>query len=73
MATGFVVTRDVGAFSALVKQALWCAMSGRSDTSPLPGMCRMIGAGVRVGIAPESAARRNQSAMGLALIELTES
>ena len=35
-------------------------------------MCRMIGAGVGVGIVPESAARRNQDAMGLALIELTD-
>ena len=35
-------------------------------------MCRMIGAGVGVGIVPESAARRNQTAMGIALIELTD-
>jgi len=35
-------------------------------------MCRMIGAGVGVGIVPESAARRNCDAMGLALIELTD-
>ena len=35
-------------------------------------MCRMIGAGVGVGIVPESAAKRNQVSMNLALIELTE-
>jgi DNA-binding transcriptional LysR family regulator len=32
----------------------------------------MIGAGVGVGIVPESAARRNQASMGIALIELTD-
>jgi DNA-binding transcriptional LysR family regulator len=32
----------------------------------------MIGAGVGVGIVPESAARRNQTAMNLALIELSD-
>jgi DNA-binding transcriptional LysR family regulator len=35
-------------------------------------MCRMVGAGVGVGIIPESAAKRNQTTMNLALIELTE-
>ena len=35
-------------------------------------MCRMVGAGVGVGIVPESAALRNQATMNLALIELTE-
>ena len=35
-------------------------------------MCRMIGAGVGIGIVPESAARRNQDSMQLALIELRE-
>jgi DNA-binding transcriptional LysR family regulator len=32
----------------------------------------MIGAGVGVGIIPESAAKRNQASMNLALIELTD-
>jgi DNA-binding transcriptional LysR family regulator len=35
-------------------------------------MCRVIGAGVGIGIVPESAARRNRDSMGLALIELTD-
>ena len=44
----------------------------RIQLTSFDAMCRMIGAGVGVGIVPESAARRNQAAMGLALIELTE-
>ena len=35
-------------------------------------MCRMIGAGVGVGIVPESAAQRNRESMDLALVELTD-
>jgi DNA-binding transcriptional LysR family regulator len=36
-------------------------------------MCRMIGAGVGVGIVPESTALRYQAAMGLALVQLSDS
>ena len=40
--------------------------------SSFDAMCRMIGAGVGVGIVTESAARRNRDSMNLALIELLE-
>jgi DNA-binding transcriptional LysR family regulator len=45
----------------------------RIQLSSFDAMCRMIGAGVGIGIVPESAARRNLDAMGLALVELTDS
>ena len=35
-------------------------------------MCRMIGSGVGIGVVPESAVRRNQQSMQLALIELSD-
>jgi DNA-binding transcriptional LysR family regulator len=44
----------------------------RIQLSSFDAMCRMIGAGVGVGIVPESTARRNQARMGIALIELTD-
>jgi len=44
----------------------------RIQLSSFDAMCRMIGAGVGVGVVPESAARRNQGSMSLALIELTD-
>ena len=44
----------------------------RIQLSSFDAMCRMIGAGVGVGIVPESAARRNQASMNLALVELQE-
>ena len=44
----------------------------RIQLSSFDSMCRMIGAGVGVGIVPESAARRHLDSLGLALIELTD-
>lgn len=44
----------------------------RIQLSSFDAMCRMIGAGVGIGVLPESAARRNQESMQLALIELTD-
>lgn len=44
----------------------------RVQLSNFDAMCRMIGAGVGVGIVPESAARRNRKSMKLALVELTD-
>jgi DNA-binding transcriptional LysR family regulator len=44
----------------------------RIQLSSFDAMCRMIGAGVGVGVVPESAARRNQGNMNLALVELTD-
>ena len=59
-------------FLAQVTDALGKPLKLRIQLSSFDAMCRMIGAGVGVGIVPESAARRNQTAMGIALIELTD-
>jgi len=59
-------------FLAQVTDALGKPLKLRIQLSSFDAMCRMIGAGVGVGIVPESAARRNQAAMGIALIELLE-
>jgi DNA-binding transcriptional LysR family regulator len=59
-------------FLAQVTEKLGKPLKLRIQLSSFDAMCRMIGAGVGVGIVPESAARRNQLSMGLALIELTD-
>jgi DNA-binding transcriptional LysR family regulator len=59
-------------FLAQVTDALGKPLKLRIQLSSFEAMCRMIGAGVGVGIVPESAARRNQAAMGISLIELTD-
>lgn len=59
-------------FLAQVVEGLGKPLKLRIQLSSFDAMCRMIGAGVGVGIVPESAARRNQAAMGITLIELLE-
>ena len=59
-------------FLAQVTDKLGKPFKLRIQLSSFDAMCRMIGAGVGVGIVPESAARRNCGSMGLALIELTD-
>jgi DNA-binding transcriptional LysR family regulator len=59
-------------FLAQVTDALGKPLKLRIQLSSFDAMCRMIGAGVGVGIVPESAARRNQAAVGIALVELTD-
>ncbi len=59
-------------FLAQVTEKLGKRLKLRIQLSSFDAMCRMIGAGVGVGIVPESAARRNQESMGLALIELND-
>ena len=44
----------------------------RVQLGSFDAVCRMIGAGVGIGIVPESIARRNREAMRLALIDLTD-
>ena len=44
----------------------------RIQLGSFDAMCRMIGSGVGIGVVPESAARRNQESMQLALIELSD-
>jgi DNA-binding transcriptional LysR family regulator len=59
-------------FLAQVTEKLGKPLKLRIQLSSFDAMCRMIGAGVGVGIVPESAARRNQASMKLALIELLD-
>ncbi|CAM3323328.1 LysR family transcriptional regulator [Polaromonas hydrogenivorans] len=59
-------------FLMQVTEKLGKPLKLRIQLSSFDAMCRMIGAGVGVGIVPESAARRNQDSMQLALIELLE-
>lgn len=59
-------------FLAQITERLGKPLKLRIQLSSFDAMCRMIGAGVGIGIVPESAARRNQESMKLALIELTD-
>jgi len=59
-------------FLAQITDRLGKPLKLRIQLSSFDAMCRMIGAGVGVGIVPESAARRNQDSMNLALIALTD-
>ena len=59
-------------FLAQVTERLGKPLRLRIQLSSFDAMCRMIGAGVGVGIVPESAALRHQAATGLALVELTD-
>jgi DNA-binding transcriptional LysR family regulator len=59
-------------FLGQVVDSLGKPLKLRIQLSSFDAMCRMIGAGVGVGIVPESAARRNQVSMGIALVELTD-
>jgi len=59
-------------FLTTVTHQLGKRLKLRIQLSSFDAMCRMIGAGVGVGIVPESAARRNREGMNLSLIELTD-
>ncbi len=59
-------------FLGQVVDSLGKPLKLRIQLSSFDAMCRMIGAGVGVGIVPESAARRNQASMGIALVELLD-
>ena len=59
-------------FLAQVVDSLGRSIKLRIQLSSFDAMCRMIGAGVGLGIVPESAARRNQSSADIALIELVD-
>ena len=59
-------------FLAQVVDGLGKPLKLRIHLSSFDAMCRMIGAGVGVGIVPESAARRNQLGTGIALVKLTD-
>ena len=59
-------------FLAQVVEGLGKPLKLRIQLSSFDAMCRMIGAGVGVGILPESAARRNQISTGIALVKLSD-
>jgi DNA-binding transcriptional LysR family regulator len=71
-AVGMQQGSTLHSFLAQVTEKLGKPLKLRIQLSSFDAMCRMIGAGVGVGIVPESAARRNCDSMGLALIELTD-
>lgn len=59
-------------FLSNVTQQLGKRLKLRVQLSSFDAMCRMIGAGVGVGVVPESAARRHREGMNLSLVELTD-
>lgn len=59
-------------FLADVTERLGKPLKLRIQLSSFDAMCRMIGAGVGVGIVPESAARRNAEAGQLSLVALND-
>lgn len=59
-------------FLAQVTDKLGKPLKLRIQLSSFDAMCRMIGAGVGVGIVPESTARRNLAPMNLVQIDLTD-
>ena len=71
-AVGMQYGSTLQSFLAQVVESLGKPLKLRIQLSSFDAMCRMIGAGVGVGIVPESTARRNQASMGIALIELTD-
>lgn len=59
-------------FLAQLTERMGKPLKLRIQLSSFDAMCRMIGAGVGVGIVPESAVLRNRDSMRLALIPLTD-
>ena len=59
-------------FLSQVTEEIGRPMKLRIQLTSFDAMCRMIGAGVGVGIVPESTAYRYREAMGLALIDLSD-
>lgn len=71
-AVGMQTGSTIQDFLTQVTEKLGKPLKLRIQLSSFDAMCRMIGAGVGVGIVPESAARRNLRATKLALIELSD-
>ena len=59
-------------FLARITAGLGKPLRLRVELASFDAMCRMIGAGVGIGVVPESSARRNLEALGLAQVELTD-
>ena len=71
-AVGMQEGSTIQTFLAQVTEKLGKPLKLRIQLSSFDAMCRMIGAGVGIGVVPESAARRNLATMKLARIELTD-
>lgn len=71
-AVGMHYGSTLQSFLAQLTDSLGKPLKLRIQLSSFEAMCRMIGADVGVGVVPESAARRNQVGMGIALIELSD-
>ena len=69
---GLQASSTLQTFLAQVTERLGKPLRLRIQLSSFDAMCRMIGAGVGVGIVPESAALRHRAATGLALVELAD-
>jgi len=71
-AVGMQEGSTLQAFLSTITNQLGKRLKLRIQLSSFDAMCRMIGAGVGVGVVPESAAQRNRESMHLALVELTD-
>lgn len=70
-AVGMHRTSTLQTFLAQECEKLGKPQKLRIQLTSFDAMCRMIGSGVGIGIVPESAARRYQTSMNLALVQLT--
>lgn len=71
-AVGMAQGSTLQAFLTQITEHLGRRQKLRIQLGSFDAMCRMIGSGVGIGVVPESAARRNQQGMQLALIELSD-
>jgi len=59
-------------FLTEVSEALGKPMQVRVRVNSFDAVCRIVATGVGVGVVPESAARRNQASLGIAIVELAD-
>ncbi len=71
-AVGMEERSTLQSFLSAIAERLGKPLRLRVQVSSFDAMCRMISAGVGIGIVPESAARRNVRRMKLCRIELTD-
>lgn len=71
-AVGMQERSTIQSFLSAISERLGKRLRLRVQVSSFDAMCRMISAGVGIGIVPESAARRNVRRMKLCRVELTD-
>ncbi|MFT4265630.1 MAG: LysR family transcriptional regulator [Xenophilus sp.] len=71
-AVGMQEGSTLQAFLSRITEGLGRRQRLRVQLGSFDAMCRMIGAGVGIGVVPESVARRNATPMRLALVGLTD-